>query len=42
MDHGVPLDNTMLGPVIVVDPPLSSNSQEVGSGQRDGGSAAVP
>ena len=42
MDHGVPLDNTMLVPVKVVYPVLSSNSQEVGSGQRDGGLAAVP
>ena len=42
MDHGVPIDITMLVPVKEVDPVLSSNSQEVGSGQRDGGLAADP
>ena len=42
MDHGVLVDITMLVPVKEVDPVLSSNSQEVGSGQRDGGLAVDP
>ena len=34
MDHGETLDITMLVPVKAVDPVLSLNSHEVGTGQR--------